>query len=374
MKVESLKHLKGLPLFSLTQDAGIKIIADQLVEESYPAGSKILDKGDTRDSFYIIKSGHVKVIATLENTTDEITLSSLENGDHFGELALLGEEPSFTRITAIDDVEVWKLSKETLDTLILQNPGIKLTMFHLLTQRLKDANVLLNSTEKSTQPKFMPSGEIAKVGILNILKFAENTSLSGKIVLDNENESASFFYYKGQFDKIDYPGKNEDEALDAIQAWNEGHFHIEPDIFETENATSLINATELENPNIMDQPIIVYLNEKFSEIIAFAGPRITQRAVNHAYHSFAQYFDTLDDIKITIEPKLEVLLRCEMKWTDKQSLMVAIILKNVIDYLERDVIGLTFWSPRSQDDRLNEFLESLQYFAFYNEAIDQMGI
>jgi len=76
---------------------------------------------------------------------------------------------------------------------------------------------------------------------------------------------------------------------------------------------------------------------------------------------------------VAIEPDLDVTLREDVKWTDKQTLMVAIILRDIINVLERDVIGLWFWSPRSKDDRINDSLESLQFFEYYDHAMDVIG-
>ena len=76
---------------------------------------------------------------------------------------------------------------------------------------------------------------------------------------------------------------------------------------------------------------------------------------------------------VAIEPDLDVTLREDVKWTDKQTLMVAIILRDIINVLERDVIGLSFWSPRSTDDRINDSLESLQFFEYYDHAMDVIG-
>ncbi len=374
MLEKSIEQLKRVPLFSSIGNTDFELIAEQLTQENFPAGSEILHEGDPGDAFYILKKGRVRVFATLEDTNEEIPLSFLEEGDHFGEMSLITGESRSASINAVTDVEVWKLSKDTFDALILNNPSVTLTLTHLLTQRLKGANVARKASEEYYQHKFSPGGKISDVGIIKILKYAEDNSLSGKVILENNDDCATFHYRKGQLEKIDYHDLSEDEALDSVLTWNSGHFHIEPSVFKIDGGTTTDEAHKQKAAETTDdQPILAYLKEKFSEIVAFAGPRITRRAVNHAFHSFSGYFNNLNDLKIEIEPVIRISLRQNLKWTDKHSLMIAILLRDVIDILERDVIGLSFWSPRSADDRINDFLEGLQYFAFYDEAMEVIG-
>ncbi len=373
MFTESINLLKRVPLFSSIDPKDLELVAGQMEEASFSTGMEIIHEGDPGDAFYILKKGRVKVFATLEDTLEEIPLSFLEQGDHFGEMALITGEPRSASIQAVSDVVVWKLSKSSFDALILKNPRVTLTLTHLLTQRLKGANVARKASEEYYQHKFTPGGQIADVGIIKILKYAEDNSLSGKVLFEKENDKATFFYRKGQLENIDYHNKNEDEALDSVLAWEQGHFQIEPSIFKIEGGQTKDEATGAVIPKTDEPPIVIYLREKLSEIIQIAGPRITQRAVNHAYHSFSGYFDTLHDLVVAIEPALDVNLREDVKWTDKQTLMVAIILRDIINVLERDVIGLSFWSPRSNDDRINDSLESLQFFDYYDHAMDVIG-
>lgn len=370
---ESINLLKRVPLFSSIDPKDLELVAEQMEEASFSTGMEIIHEGDLGDAFYILKKGRVKVFATLEDTHEEIPLSFLEQGDHFGEMALITGEPRSASIQAVSDVVVWKLSKSSFDALILKNPSVTLTLTHLLTQRLKGANVARKASEEYYQHKFTPGGQIADVGVIKILKYAEDNSLSGKVLLEKDNDTAIFLYRKGQLENIEYHNKNEDEALDTILGWEHGHFQIEPSIFKIEGGQTQDEATGTVIPNADDLPIVIYLREKLTEIIHFAGPRITQRAVNHAYHTFSGYFDTLHDLGVSIEPALDVTLREDVKWTDKQTLMVAIILRDIINVLERDVIGLSFWSPRSKDDRINDSLESLQFFEYYDHAMDVIG-
>jgi len=45
-------------------------------------------------------------------------------------------------------------------------------------------------------------------------------------------------------------------------------------------------------------------------------------------------------------------------------------MRDVSATLGRDLLGMDFWNYRAQDEELNSILESSQFYAFYDEALD----
>ncbi len=157
----SLEQLKNIPLFSFVSDEDLELIAEKLELRSFPANTQLIEEGDPGDCLYLIKTGRVKVFAKHEDLKQEIILSYLDAGDHFGEMSLISGEPRSASVVSVTDIEVWELSRSVFDSLIMNNPNITLTLTHLLTQRLKEANIARKESEEYYEKKFMPHGNLS---------------------------------------------------------------------------------------------------------------------------------------------------------------------------------------------------------------------
>lgn len=58
------------------------------------------------------------------------------------------------------------------------------------------------------------------------------------------------------------------------------------------------------------------------------------------------------------------------EWTDKHTLYLAILLRDVVSSLERDVVGLDLWSPRCTIPAFNSVLQDNQFYEYYDQALD----
>jgi len=370
MAQKLINHLKLIPLFAKTSEDELKHISEKLVTVKFKEGDCIIKEGDAGNYLYLIKQGRVRVVTVIEPDDEEIILSYLNEDDYFGEMSLITGEPRSASVIAECDVELFQLSKADFDALILKNPNISLSLTHVLTQRLQMANKARENTERYYKSRIKPRGTLQETDIVKLLKFAEENSLSGKLILKNEDRIANFFYRKGQLEKIDYQGKSEGEAMDEILSWSGGEFIIEPSIFKFSDTTELeISASTSENltfPHILS----AYLHEKFSEFIQIAGSRITQSALNKSYHKFKSYFENLNEIQIRTNPKLEVEVSMMDRWTDKHVLFSAILLRDVFNTISKDLVGMDFWSKYIKNDVVNEKLKEINFFDYFDQAFD----
>lgn len=367
----SVEQLKNIPLFTFVDDEELNLIADKLELKDFPDGEIIIKEGEAGDTLFLIKSGKVKVYSQNNEKKQETILTYLESGDHFGEMSLISGEPRSASVVAVSPVEVWELTKPVFDTLIMNNPSITLTLTHLLTQRLKESNIKRLESEDFYEQKFMPHGSLNDTKVVALLKYAEDNSLSGRIVFEKDKDSASaiFNYKKGHLVNLEFGDKEEDEAMDSILQWEDGSYRIEPNIIKPENPKQ--ETIEEEKPKQDDKTSVVklYIEEKLKEFVHFAGAKITQRALNRSYHNFKQYFDNIDQIQIEILPEIKIDFKTD-KWNDKLTLLLAVLIRDVVEAIDRDAIGMMFWSPRSDITVIDAALEDLQYFEYYEQAMD----
>lgn len=370
MNQHIINHLKLIPLFAKTSDQELKHIAEKLVSAKFKEGDCIIREGDRGNYLYLIKKGRVRVVTMIDPDDEEIILSYLNEDDYFGEMSLITGEPRSASVIAECDVELFQLSKADFDALILKNPNISLSLTHVLTQRLQMANKARENTERYYKSRIKPRGSLKDIDIIKLLKFAEENSLTGKLILKSDDKVANFLYRKGQLEKIDYQGKSEGKAMDEILSWSDGEFIIEPSIFKFSDTTELeITATTSANISF-PQLLSVYLHEKFSEFIQIAGSRITQSALNKSYHKFKNYFENLSEIQIRTNPKLEIEVSMIDRWTDKHVLFSAILLRDVFNTLSKDLVGMDFWSKYTRNVIVNEKLKEVYFFDYFDQAFD----
>ena len=374
-----LKQLKKMPLFSLANENDLQGIADHLEEVSFKKDAVIIKEGDDGDGFYIIEDGLVNVLANLPDEEENIKLSRLKKGDYFGEMSLITGAPRSATIVAETDVNLLKLLKDDFDTYILNNSAITISLTHKLSERLIASNKALRQREKYYKDKIFPKGKLKDVDIIKLLKYCEENSLTGDLILRNNTQLAVLTFKKGQVEKIDYNGKNENEAMDEIINWNKGEFIIEPVIFkvneeeeETAEQPETVEEEVFEEPTIEDSLELLqrYLEEKLQEIIRFAGSKTLKIVVDNSYKKFDKYFNLKKILTIKIHPKLKIKILKGVEITDKVALSIAVLLSDIVNSVEHEVFGIQFWEPQSIDMRINSYLKSKQFFDYYEQAGD----
>ena len=135
--VELLRQFAFLAPFSNEQLEHIAKIAPRL---PYRAGEAIFKIGDPSGAMYLILSGKVK-IHRYDEKGEEITLSNIEAGRVFGELALLSNEPRMASVSAVVDSEFLVIDRNLLmDTIATASPDAILKLFSILGNQIRSVN------------------------------------------------------------------------------------------------------------------------------------------------------------------------------------------------------------------------------------------
>jgi len=103
--------LKRVPLFSDLNEAELARFAEVTREREYPRNSVILFEDDPGDALYIVSSGQVKVVLIGEDGR-EVILSVLGDGDFFGEMSLIDDEPRSAHVIAMKDSHLLVLRRD----------------------------------------------------------------------------------------------------------------------------------------------------------------------------------------------------------------------------------------------------------------------
>jgi len=136
--------LKDVPLFSNMNDDQLAVLAQTGVIKRFAKGQLIVHQSSPGNTFYIVISGHVKV-ALLHDDGKEIVLSLLSEGNFFGELSLLDNDPRSASVIAAEDATLFILTRKQFYQLITSNHGILEKVIKEICTRLRRADEKINS-------------------------------------------------------------------------------------------------------------------------------------------------------------------------------------------------------------------------------------
>lgn len=99
------------------------------------AGEFLFREGDAGDAMYIIQDGQVEIVTSARGR--ERRLALLEDGDFFGEMALLEGQPRVASARAVTPCELMRIDAATFDQMARHNPEIPVRMLRKLSWRLR---------------------------------------------------------------------------------------------------------------------------------------------------------------------------------------------------------------------------------------------
>ena len=133
------EFLHSVPLFSRLGDASLDAILRLTRRRRFRKDEIIFHENDAGDSLFLILRGRVKV-AIFGDDGKEVTLSTLSEGDFFGEMALLDQEPRSATTVAEEECELLALQRDDFTRALEQDPGISASLIQVLADRLRKAN------------------------------------------------------------------------------------------------------------------------------------------------------------------------------------------------------------------------------------------
>lgn len=117
------ERLHSVNMFAKLQVDALQEIANNFHSEYFEAGQTVISQGEAGDKAYLIVRGQVKVSAQSENGTEHF-IEFLEDGDHFGEMALLTNRPRNATIQTLTPCLFLSMTRETLVSLSQTYPEI----------------------------------------------------------------------------------------------------------------------------------------------------------------------------------------------------------------------------------------------------------
>lgn len=148
--------LRKIPLFAELSEDDLERLCDMVEEVRLPAGDYLFAEGDTGDSAYVVKEGHVEIIKSASGR--EVLLAVRSSGDVIGEMSLLEEAPRMASVRARTDLLVLAIHKEQFEYLLDTSTSAARTLLHTVLARLRSTESLLGQSDKMAQLGTLTAG------------------------------------------------------------------------------------------------------------------------------------------------------------------------------------------------------------------------
>ncbi|MCE3009701.1 MAG: cyclic nucleotide-binding domain-containing protein [Proteobacteria bacterium] len=120
-------------------------MSEHIQKESFKSGEFIFFEGDIDFHFYIVEKGSVQIF-TKSKAGVRIDISSVEEGESFGEFALLSNAPRSASAQAKTDCVLVKVSQEGYQQLLSELPIWASSMLVSFAARLKNLTEALKAS------------------------------------------------------------------------------------------------------------------------------------------------------------------------------------------------------------------------------------
>ncbi len=125
----------------MTESRTAQPIGENEFSCTFTAGDRVFEEGQPGNEMFIIQTGQVEILIKIDGEEHRLTL--LEEGDFFGEMAILEDLPRTAAARAATDCTLVRIDRGTFDQLVKNDPEIAIRMLRKLSFRLREAGPTL---------------------------------------------------------------------------------------------------------------------------------------------------------------------------------------------------------------------------------------
>jgi len=104
--MQAYAELRSLPVFSALSSEDLALVLDHGTWLTPGPGERLIAQGEAGDSFFAVGSGQFDVVR------DGSRIAAIGPGEHFGEIALLTDQPRNATVIAHTPARVFELDRE----------------------------------------------------------------------------------------------------------------------------------------------------------------------------------------------------------------------------------------------------------------------
>ena len=165
------------PGFKEIRKLFVRPLSVMQTEFHYRAGSLLFTEGDLGNYFYLIRKGEIDIIKSLESGK-KVKMSTMIEGDIFGEMAIVGNLPRGASAVCKTDCHLAVAQADNLDALIQSNPDFTKKLINNFAHRLNSSeNIMLKNISQVKDvmnDRFIALLTLLKIILLNSENFKDN--------------------------------------------------------------------------------------------------------------------------------------------------------------------------------------------------------
>ncbi len=258
------EFIRKVPLFSIYEDKVLAELIKLARLRSLSAGELVFDQGDEGDSFYIVYSGKIRILKKNEQGK-EINLGVNTKGDHFGEIALITENPRNAAARAVEDSVLICIDKPSFNDYLFARPELREYFDKFI--RYTSINHFLRTC---TNLGVVPPKDLQEL----LRKFESEFCKEGDVVFRQGAESDKFYLIESGKVKIVLWDNNKHEIVNFLR---EGDFFGEKALVEDTKRTADVIC-------LTDCHLFSLTKEDFNQLIA-KSPKI-QKVMEDRINSY----------------------------------------------------------------------------------------
>ena len=145
--------LRRVPLFSSLTEAQVDVLEGAFTKKKFGRNTVIFKQGHPSDAFFVILIGRVHV-TTQDPRGREVIFAVLEQGDYFGEMSLIDNEPHSANVKTVVPTEVLMIERQAFESCLPEPHSLPHSVMLNLVQRLRRADkkietlALMNAQER----------------------------------------------------------------------------------------------------------------------------------------------------------------------------------------------------------------------------------
>jgi CRP-like cAMP-binding protein/Fe-S-cluster-containing dehydrogenase component len=149
-------HLRGVPMFAELSPDFIEHLKESVELVRYAPGQVIARQGEVADCFCLARIGFVKI--SEDYPGGELVLAYVSRGDYFGEIGLLGGGTRTATCTALDHVEVVRISGDDFRQMVERFPNVRVGLEAVAAERRSANAQRLQMVESVPIDQFLSQG------------------------------------------------------------------------------------------------------------------------------------------------------------------------------------------------------------------------
>jgi len=153
-----IERLSAVDIFAPLSAEETSILAQASVRHVFAPSETVIRAGDAGSSMFVLHNGRVQVQVSDNGHLRPVAV--LNEGDFFGEMALLTGEPRAAHVVALEETEVLEIGHDAMKKLFDTNPDLVESLSHIIEERRKGL------ADRATRPEEEDESE----GLLSSIK------------------------------------------------------------------------------------------------------------------------------------------------------------------------------------------------------------